>query len=91
MLKNRKEKKIESNKIVIKIDRLNSDNSINQNEEKKNESNFISLFEINDYKENKENENFSSENNSNADEIKSDVENEKNVGKLKLIKPIIIW
>ena len=94
MMKNGKEKKLESNKIVINIDKLNSDYSIKKKEEKnKNELKSISLFEIDendDNEKNKENENIIIENISNF-EIKKDEENEKNYGKLKLIKPIIIW
>ena len=90
--KKRKEKNLESNKIVINIDKLYSDYSINEKEAKnKNEFKSISLFEIDDNEENKENENNITVNISNSDEIKSYVENEKNDAKLKLIKPVIIW
>ena len=86
MLKNRKEKKLESNKIIIAIDDISSNNSINQKEEKiKKEATSISLFENDD---NKENENILTE--INSDEINNNTENEKRE-KLKLIKPIIIW
>ena len=92
--KKRKEKNLESNKIVINIDKLYSDYSIKEKEAKnKNELKSISLFEIDendDNEKNKENENIIIENISNF-EIKKDAENEKNYGKLKLIKPIIIW
>ena len=90
--KKRKEKNLESNKIVINIDKLYSNYSINEKEAKnKNELKSISLFEIDDNEENKENENTITVNISNSDEIKRYVEHEKNDAKLKLIKPIIIW
>lgn len=90
MLKNRKEKKLESNNIIISIDGINSYNSNNKKEEKiKKESNRILLCENNEINDiNKENENVEE---INSIEIKNDIDNEKNVEKLKLIKPIIIW
>ena len=89
LLKRQKDKKLESNKIIISLEDINIDYSKTQNDDEKSkiEINLISPCE-NENDNNKENED--KDNDINYDKINNDNEdNIKNVG--KLIKPIIIW
>ena len=77
LLKSRKDKKNEFNKIIISLEE-------NEDEKTKIGSNTITLCEN---EENKENETASTDESSGK--LSNEVEKEKNV--LKLIEPIIIW
>ena len=89
LMKRQKGQKLESNKIIISLEDVNTNYSKTQNDDEKPkiEINSISICD-NENDVNKENE--YKDNGINYDKINNDEEdNIKNVG--KLIKPIIIW